>query len=341
MYRGVCVERKLLIGLVVLTVLAMMVGAGARLLAGHRFRTELAEARKEMEAGLLASARKRLTRLAEQRPESADVAYQLGRCEAARGRPRPHWMPGRRIPTDSPWAAPAALEFAEAAIPLGRITEAERVLRTALERPGPEVPALRHLLLVLLGQQGRIDEARHLIEDLWDDPAIVPQLDVADRLAMLREHVGLDLAAFPLEWNLSQLEGGAAATAEDDRRAMGLARAYLATRSGDFHRAEGALRSCLERWPDDPLVWKAWLDWAVAAGRLEQARGRSGSCRSVCWTPPGFWSFVPGSPASSVTPAPSSRSWRSCSRSSRVASRRSRAWPSCTRRPAIRDVPRS
>ncbi len=28
------------------------------------------------------------------------------------------------------------------------------------------------------------------------------------------------------------------ATAEDDRRAMGLARAYLATRSGDFHRAE-------------------------------------------------------------------------------------------------------
>jgi enediyne biosynthesis protein E4 len=265
-------RRKLLISLILLASLSVLGGVGARLVASHRFRAELAEARKEMEAGLLALARKRLTRLAEQRPEEAEVAYQLGRCEAARGRREAALDAWARIPADSPWAAPAALEFARAAIPMGRITEAERFLRTALQRPGLEVPALRHLLLILLGQQGRIDEARRLIEDLWNETAIVPPRDEADRLAMLREHVGLDLETFPLEWNLSRLEEGGTPTAEDDRRLMALARAYLASRSGDFRRAEGELRSCLDRWPDDPLVWKSWLDSAVASGRVEPAR---------------------------------------------------------------------
>ena len=255
-----------------LAVLAVLGGVGARLVAGRRFQGELAEARQEMDEGLLALARKRLTRLAEQRPDDAEVAYRLGSCEAGRGRPEAAIAAWDRIPTDSPWAAPAALEHAQSVIPLGRIAEAERVLNGALRRPGPEVPALRHLILILLGQQGRIDEARRLIESLWDDATIVRWADVADRLAMLREHAGLDLETFPLEWNSTQLEGVAAPTADEDRRSLALARAYLAIRSGDFERAEGEIRSCLERWPNEPTTWKSRLDWAVAADRIDPAR---------------------------------------------------------------------
>ena len=154
--------------------MAVLGGVAARLWAAQRFRGELAEAREEMEAGLFDLARKRLSRLAEERPDQAEVAYQLGRCEAARGKMDAALKLWARIPPDSPWAAPAAVEFAQAAIPLGRLTEAERVLRSALRSASPELPAVRHLLLTLLGQQGRFAEARRLIESLWRERRSCP-----------------------------------------------------------------------------------------------------------------------------------------------------------------------
>jgi enediyne biosynthesis protein E4 len=265
-------RRNLLIGLVVVAISAILGGVGVRLLAAHRFQGELAEARNEMGSGLLAMARKRLTRLAEQWPGDAEVAYQLGLCEAARGRLEAALECWGRIPGDSPWAAPAAINFAQAGIQVGRVVEVERMLRTALRHPGPEAPALRRLLLTLLGQQGRIDEARRLLESFWTDPALLPAGDFDGRLAVLREHVSLDFEPFPLEWNLSVLAAGSSPAGEDDRLALAVARAHLATRSGDFARAEALLREWLPRRPDDPVLQKAWLDWAVPAGRFDLAR---------------------------------------------------------------------
>src|SRR5262245_49181172 len=217
-------SRKLLLGLLLVAVLALLGGVAARAWAAHRFRGELADARKEMEAGLFSRARSRLTRLAAERPDQAEVAYQLGRCEAERGRSEAALAAWARIRPDSPWAGPAALGFAQAAVPLGRLREAERILRGALRRGSPQRPAVRHLLLTLLGQQGRVDEARRLIETHWHQPAGRPADDFADRLAMIHDHIGLDLEPFPLEWNLSLLQSGPAPAAEDDRRALALAR---------------------------------------------------------------------------------------------------------------------
>ncbi len=222
------------IALACLAGLSVWGGVVARHRAARRLGLELAEARKEIEAGLLSSARRRLTRLTEQRPDDAEVAYQLGRCEAARGRPETALAAWARIRADSPWAGPAALESAQAAIAMGRIDRAERMIRAALERPGREVPTLRHLILILLGQQGRIVEARRLVESLWSDTLVIPRNETADRLAMVREHAGLDLETFPLEWNLSRLEGGPTPDDDADRRALALARVHLATRSGDL-----------------------------------------------------------------------------------------------------------
>ncbi len=51
-----------------------------------------------------------------------------------------------------------------------------------------------------------------------------------------------------------------------------LARAHLATRSGRFDRARAELEAGLRHRPDDPVVWRAWLDRAVAAGESAAAR---------------------------------------------------------------------
>jgi predicted Zn-dependent protease len=241
----------------------------------RRFQAELAAARDDLESGRFAAAYKRLTRLAAERPGDAEVAYQLGRCEASRGRFQAALGAWRHIPADAPQAGPAAVDFAQVAIQVGRLAEAELVIESALRRAprGPEAPALRRLLLILLGQQGRIVEARRLIESLWSEPAVDSGAgDRADRLAMAREHAGLDLETFPLEFNLTQLGGEKEPRGDDDRRALALARAYLAMRSGDFDRAEADLRDWIRRRPEDPVVWRAWLDWAVAAERPGQAR---------------------------------------------------------------------
>jgi tetratricopeptide (TPR) repeat protein len=261
---------KLLLGTLLLAVLAVSGGVAVRLRAAHRLRAELDAARQEMEAGLFNLAGTRLARLATERSGQEEVAYELGRCEAARGRLDAALAAWSRIGPDSPWATPAALEFARSAVPMGRVTDAERMLRDALRRATPERPAARHLLLTLLGQQGRVDEARRLIEAQWQE-ARPSADDFTDRLSLLYDHIGLDLEAFPLEWNLSLLQQGPTPTFENDQRALALARAYLATQGGEFERAESELRSCRQRWPADPMVWKSWLEWAVAADRVQPA----------------------------------------------------------------------
>ncbi len=85
-----------------------------------------------------------------------------------------------------------------------------------MEQFGPEVAAVRRMVLIIIGQQGRLDDARRLIESQWQTTP--PGADIADRLAMLHEHVGLDFEPFPFEWNLSLLERESTAVSEEDQR---------------------------------------------------------------------------------------------------------------------------
>jgi tetratricopeptide (TPR) repeat protein len=264
--------RSLVVSAVLVAIGGMAAGVAVHLVGARRLRSELAEARKEMEGGLVALARQRLIRLSGQQPGDAEVLFELGRCEAARGKAELALELWARVPARSTWAGPAALASAQAAIPLGRITDAERILRAAVERPGPELPALRRLLLVILGQLGRLDEARALIETEWQNAATLPRGDLPSRLALVRQHVGLDVERFPLEWNLTLLERAAGSAREDDRVTLALARAYLATCAGHFDQARIQLQFCLKQRPNDAAAWKAWLDWSVAAMDLDGAR---------------------------------------------------------------------
>ena len=137
-----------------------------------------------------------------------------------------------------------------------------------LRRPWPEDADLRNQLLSLLGQEGRFDDARRLIEIRWDDLGRSRSRPGSRdaRLALLREHVGLDFETIPLEGNMAQVQG----QADDDR--LRLARAYLATRLGRFEEAGAGLEAVLKWGADDPVVWRARMDWAMAAGELGPLR---------------------------------------------------------------------
>ncbi len=224
--------RRTYLAIALMVTAVVLAGLGSRAVrraADRRFHSELADARKELDSGLVGTAQKRLTRLAAERPSDPEVAYLLGGCEASRGRFEAALDAWARVPADAPQAAPAALDFAQVAIQLGRVAQAERVLRAVVRRPGPQAPALRRLLLIVMGQQGRTAEAGRLLESLWDDTSLLPADDVDARLALLREHVGLDFEPFPLEFNLSQLGDTTGPPGAEDQLAMAMARAYLAT----------------------------------------------------------------------------------------------------------------
>jgi tetratricopeptide (TPR) repeat protein len=253
--------------------------AGSRFAAARRLQAEMAAVRDEMAAGRFALAQVQLSRLVLEHPDEPEFAYLLGRCEAARGRLPEAMKSWRLVPPDSTFGGAAALDLARAALSLGFLSEAEATLKAGARPPTAERPQMRRMLLILIGQQGRVAEAQRLIEEEWHSSPLSGASSFADRLAMVREHVGLDFEPFPLQYNLGQLEREAPSKRDEDQKSLALARAYLATRSGDFAVAKAELTTCLERWPDDPRVWKAWLDWSVAANQVELARKALGHVR--------------------------------------------------------------
>ncbi len=233
----------------------------------RRLRTGLAEAASDMEAGNFDRSSERLRRLADRYRGQGEVLFRLGESELACGRVDRAAIAWSQVPKGSPFAAAAALKQAQLELPAGQFTAAETILRGALEEPGPEAGEVRHLLLSILGLEGRLDEARDLIEQHWHKTRRAAR---DERLALLREHLALDLETFPLEGNLAFLQNGGPPGTGDAR--LWLARGNLATRSGKLDEAARWLDAALLRQPDDPVLWQARLDWAMAAGRPDRVK---------------------------------------------------------------------
>jgi len=117
-------------------------------------------------------------------------------------------------------------------------------------------------LVLLLREEGRFAEARR-----W----YVEGIDLGrDPVSALQPLYRLDHDPFPTEGVRQAMESAGSQAPDDDR--VWLARAHLATRLGQFTEADRWLNSCLQRRPEDPVAWRARLEWAMAAGRPDIAR---------------------------------------------------------------------
>ena len=193
------------------------------LVGAIQVRDGLAWAKTEIKAGHHAPARDRLSWLSRWWPENGEVDYLLGTCESALGQPSAALTAWQRVPVSSPLATAAALARGRAlASAQGRFREAEAAYRTALRGRGPRATEARWGLAMLLLWEGRLDEVRQVLDEIWRTG------ERRDRIAALRELWRLDsvvVAAEELEPMLKKAERFAPA---DDR--AWLARAYLATR---------------------------------------------------------------------------------------------------------------
>jgi len=278
-----------------LAIVAIGPGSGALWLWERSSRRlELEQAREAMNANRFGVAQQRLERLAEQWTGDGEVLLLLGECEAARLRrddplatrlpPDQPLVTWAKIPPRSPFYARASLLRATHLINKGRYARAEEVLLAALA--GPRSTGryeLERALSRVYRFEGRTDDVRRVIRASWSrspDPASV-----------LKELFLLDHSPLPAEALQLVLEK---ADDADDR--VWLGRAHHALLTARFSVAAVWLDRCLKQRPEDPAVWQARLDLALATDDT-----------------PGFWTAVAHLPASRFDPGAvlSLRAWLS------------------------------
>ena len=149
-----------------------------------------------------------------------------------------------------------------------RFSDAEPLLHVALERPGRD-------------RQGGERDACESVQasgPIRRGPSATSARAGAatTRWGRIQELVRLDTTKpIPIEQARPILQTAARAAPDDDRIWLGWA--SLATRQGHFEEARRWLDRCLGRRPDDPVVWRARLDWARAAEIESEVRRAPGA----------------------------------------------------------------
>jgi tetratricopeptide (TPR) repeat protein len=209
------------------------------------------------------SARARLARLKMLGLGGVETDYWLGACQEVQGEFDAALATWARIPPGSPRFANATLRRARLAMERGRLSLAEEALGLAEFPAGSKAAELRAVMLEQIDLfTGRTDELRRRMRRRWSG---APEpVEVLRKLGMLDDPRTYAVGAIR-----SRLEGDHRAAPEDDRVWLGLAN--LAIHTADFAGAEAWLDRCLARRPEDPAVWRARLDWAMATDRLAEA----------------------------------------------------------------------
>lgn len=254
----------------------------------HRKAIEAVKA--DIESGHYGLAVKALDALLTRSPDSDEAAYLLGQCEQSRGRSQAAERAWSRIPPDSRFAPQAILGRMLSHVELGRLAEAERIVNDALEDPRIDGSSLPILLGPIYCQQGRLGETLRLIENRWEalnrsgEGASEPAID------LVRAHIDLRREPVPTEVIRAALDRAGQLAPDDDR--VWLGKANLAIRLGSFDEAELWLDACSRRRPTDAVVWRSRLDWAVATGRVGEAKEAVEHLPSEEWNPEASYRLI-------------------------------------------------
>jgi tetratricopeptide (TPR) repeat protein len=243
----------------------------AAVVAAWRHQSELERVRRLLASNRFAEARPWLAR----QPPDPEVAYWLGICEHAAGRPGAALETWKRIPLASPFGTRAALAQAQTLVgDFGRFAAAEPLLEAARHGERPEARVALYALTQLAFYEGRHDEMRRLLQDGWSHSA--------DPAGDLRDLWRIDGAAVSLDEVRGAVERAGGLAPDDDR--VWLARAHLAILTGRSEEARTWLDQCLRSRPADPAVWRARLRWARACDAPDEARQIFAHLPADCFT---------------------------------------------------------
>ncbi len=242
--------------------LMVVLGLAAVAIRGW-YQAELSRIERELKSARVDSARARIERLHRLGLGGVETDYWQAACDEAQGRIDSALEIWGRIPPDSSRYANAILRRSRLAMDQGRLATAlETLERVRFPRGSPAQDLHRIMLRQIELFTGQTDHLKRAIETDFNRAS-----DPAD---LLRQHWLLDeTRSYAVGALRTRLDKDHASAPEDDRVWLGLA--SLALHTARFDEADTWLRKCLARRPDDPLVWQARLDWAVATDRVPEA----------------------------------------------------------------------
>jgi enediyne biosynthesis protein E4 len=243
---------------------------GWRWLDVRRYRAAMAPIEEAMQTGRYATAARDLSALLAWSRDPDRTAYLLGVCEKARGRVREADAAWARVPPDAPLSGRAVAGRMDLLVEQGRLADAEDLIARATEPLGTKGSALRMLLIPILIQEGRGDEAQRLIELRWRSLDAKGEGAYEQAINLARLHMELRWNVPPVDAVRAYLDQAARLAPDDDR--IWLGRANLAIRAGSHDEAARWIDACLKRRPEDRAVWRSRLDWALRTNRLADAR---------------------------------------------------------------------
>jgi predicted Zn-dependent protease len=235
----------------------------------RRYKKAMADITADVDEARYGTAGRKLTELLAWRPDSAEALYLLGTCEMARGRAEAAAEAWSKVAPDTRFAPMAILGRMQLAMERGRLAEAEDIISEALADPRVDGSSLPILLGPIYCQQGRLDETLRLIETRWDALNRSGEGVTEPAIDLVRAHIDLRLLPVPVDVIRAALDHAGKLAEDDDR--VWLGKANLAIREGSYDEAARWLDACQRRRPEDPAVWRARLDWAVASNRVREA----------------------------------------------------------------------
>jgi Flp pilus assembly protein TadD len=255
--------------LLVLTTAGVLWG-GWRWSENRRYRRTLERAQDAMDSRLYALAASELIELDTRNPGVDEVAFLLGKCERARGRPHAAVAAWAKVATGSTFAFHALEGRVQLELEQGRLTAAEDLIAKSISGPAVADPDPRILLGPIYCSEGRFGDAMRLLETLWhrQNQAGTGASEIA--INQLRLYVQLRLAPTSDDVIGATLDR-AGQIAPDDHR-IWLWQAKLAIRKKSYEQAVRWINRCLERRPRDPAVWLARLECAMATNQLPEAQ---------------------------------------------------------------------
>jgi enediyne biosynthesis protein E4 len=229
----------------------------------RRYQSAMEEIESAIVAGRYAIACRNLDRLLTWKTDrNGGIVYLLGSCELARGRIQAALEAWARVEPGSAFSERAIRGRVRLFHESGKFVDAERLIAGSAGGPRNDRSALLALLVPIYSEQGRIDEAKRLIEDRWEHLNALGQGALEPALKLALQHIELTERPAPVETIRAVLERASKLAPDDDRVRLG--RANLAIRTGAYDEAERWLDRCQQLRPDDVPVWRARLAWAMA-----------------------------------------------------------------------------
>jgi enediyne biosynthesis protein E4 len=234
------------------------------------YRRSMARIEDDIDQGLPAHAARELVALLARNPNSDEAHYWLGACEQMQGRPKAAAAAWGKVSQGSPFWPRAIEGRIEFEIVSGRLADAEQLIKQIAEGPRADESDASILLGPIYCHQGRVDEAKRLIEARWDNLNGAGKGASEKAINLVRLYTEIESKAIPADATHAFLDQAAASMPDDDR--IWLGKANLAIRAGSYDEAARWLKDCLRRRPDDTAVWRAWLNRGLAANDVGAVR---------------------------------------------------------------------